>query len=54
MREFAPINHVCCGEKNQKSQLEGLEGTLGYGNAFSVSSLGRSGGIVIFLNNKIN
>jgi hypothetical protein len=33
--------------------VESLEGTLGYDNAFAVSSTGRSGGLGIFWNNEI-
>jgi exonuclease III len=34
-----------------RARVEGLKGTLGFDNAFAVSSSGRSGGLGIFLNN---
>jgi hypothetical protein len=34
-----------------KSRVEGLKSTLGFDNAFAVSSSGRSGGLGIFWNN---
>jgi hypothetical protein len=34
-----------------QARVEGLKGTLGFDNAFAVSSSGRSGGLGIFLNN---
>jgi hypothetical protein len=36
-----------------RSRVESLKHTLGYDNAFAVSSLGRSGGIGVFWNNEI-
>jgi len=36
-----------------KSRVEGLKHTLGYANAFAVSSSGRSGGLAIFWNSDI-
>ena len=36
-----------------KARVEGLKGTLGFDNAFAVSSSGRNGGMGIFWNNKI-
>lgn len=36
-----------------KARVEGLRSTLGFDNAFSVSSLGRSGGLGLFWNNEI-
>lgn len=37
-----------------KSRVEGLKSTLGFDNAFAVSSSGRSGGLGIFWNKEIN
>jgi hypothetical protein len=34
-----------------RARVEGLKGTLGFDNAFAVSSSGRSGGLDIFWNN---
>jgi hypothetical protein len=52
-RECAPS--VLCVVETQihKSRVEILASTLGYDNAFDVSSQGRSGGIGIFWNNEI-
>jgi exonuclease III len=52
-REFAPS--ILCVVETQihKSRVESLAGTLGYDNAFAVSSTGRSGGLGIFWNNDI-
>ncbi|CAN6305188.1 unnamed protein product [Urochloa humidicola] len=50
-KKFVPI--VLCIVETQvnKACVEGLKGTLGYDNAFAVSSSGRSGGIGLFWNN---
>ena len=58
LREFtksvAPT--VLCVLETQvhKSWVEGLKKTLGYDNAFAVSSNGRSGGLGFFWNNNIS
>jgi exonuclease III len=50
-KKFAPT--VLCVLETQvhKVRVEGLKSTLGYDNAFAVSSPGRSGGLGIFWNN---
>jgi hypothetical protein len=47
---------VLCVLKTQvhRSWVEGLKKTLGYGNAFDVSSNSRSGSLGIFWNNNIS
>jgi len=51
-RNFAPT--VLCVLETQvhKTRVENLKSTLGFDNAFAVSSSGRSGGLGIFWNNK--
>ena len=57
LRDFAKsvAPSVLCVLETQvhKARVEGLKGTLGFDNAFAVSSSGRSGGMGIFWNNKI-
>jgi exonuclease III len=57
LRDFAkefPPSILCVVETQvHKSRVESLAGTLGYDNVFDVSSIGRSGGLVIFWNNEI-
>ena len=50
-KKFVPT--VLCVVETQvnKARVEGLKGTLGYDNAFAISSSGRSGGIGMFWNN---
>ena len=52
-KHFAPS--VLCVLETQvhRARVEGLKSTLGYDNAFVVSSSGRSGGLGIFWNNSI-
>ena len=52
-KHFAPS--VLCVLETQvhTARVEGLKSTLGYDNAFAVSSSGRSGGLGIFWNNSI-
>lgn len=52
-KEYAPT--VLCDLETQvhKARVEGLKGTLGFDNAFAISSSGRSGGIGMFWNNEI-
>ena len=47
-KKFAPT--VPCVVENQvhKARVKGLKGTLGYDNAFAVSSSGRSGGLGLY------
>jgi exonuclease III len=53
-KEYAP-KVVCLLETQlHKKRVEGLARTLGFDNAFAVSSSGRSGGLGVFWNNKIN
>ena len=49
-KKFAPT--VLCVIETQvnKARVEGLKGTLGYDNAFAVSSSGRSGGLSLYWN----
>jgi exonuclease III len=49
-KKVAPI--VLCVLETQvhKTRVEGLKNTLGYDNAFAVSSAGRSGGLGIYWN----
>ena len=58
LREFAKsaTPTVLCVLETQvhKSRVEGLKKTLGYDNAFAISSNGRSGGLGIFWNNNIS
>ena len=53
VRKFAPT--VLCVLETQihKARVVSLKSTLGFDNAFAVSSSGRSGGLGIFWNNKI-
>jgi len=57
LREIAKrfAQSVLCVLETQvhKARVEGLKSTLGYDNAFAVSSSGRSGGLGIFWNNTI-
>ena len=50
-KKVAPT--VLCVLETQvhKARVEGLKNTLGYDNAFAVSSAGRSGGLGIYWNN---
>ena len=52
-RQFAPM--VLCIVETQlpRDRVENLASTLGYDNAYVVSSSGRSGGLGIFWNNEI-
>jgi hypothetical protein len=53
-RKFAP-SILCIFETQiDKKRVERLERTLGYDNAFAVSSSRRSGGLGIFWNNNAN
>jgi len=57
LRDFAKsvAPSVLCVLETQvhRTPAEGLKGTLGFNNAFAVSSSGRSGGLGIFWNNDI-
>ena len=50
---LARLCFACLKPRYTKSRVEGLKHTLGYANAFAVSSSGRSGGLGIFWNNYI-
>jgi hypothetical protein len=52
-KEFAPSIFCVVETQIHKSRVEILASTLGYDNAFAVSSQGRSGGLGIFWNNEI-
>jgi hypothetical protein len=53
VKEFAP-SILCVAETQiHKCRVENLASTLGYDNAFAVSSSGRSGGLGIYWNNEI-
>ena len=53
MKKVAPT--VLCAVETQvhRARVEGLKGTLGFDNAFAVSSSGRSGDLGIFWNNNM-
>ena len=53
-KSAAPIVLYVLETQVHKSWVEGLKKTLGYDNAFAVSSNGRSGGLGIFWNNNIS
>ena len=52
-KNYAPT--VLCVLETQvhKARVEGLKSTLGYANAFAISSSGRSGSLGLFWNNEI-
>ena len=52
-KNYAPT--VLCVLETQvhKARVEGLKSTLGYANAFAISSSGRSSGLGLFWNNEI-
>lgn len=51
-KDVAPSMLCVLETQVHKSRVEGLKRSLGYDNAFAVSSTGRSGGLGIFWNNK--
>ena len=53
-RQFAPTLLCIVETQIDGNRVEALAGTLGYDNAYAVSSQGRSGGIGLFWNNSIN
>jgi hypothetical protein len=53
-RKFAPSILRIFETQIDKKRVERLERTLGYDNAFAVSSSGRSGGLGTFWNNNAN
>jgi hypothetical protein len=54
VRDFSPSILCVVETQVQKSRVENLASTLGYDNVFAVSSIGRSGGLVMFWKNEIN
>jgi hypothetical protein len=50
---YAPTVFCVLETQIHKARVEGLKNTLGYANAFAVSSSGRSDGLGLFWNNEI-
>ena len=53
MKKVAPTMLYIVETQVHRARVEGLKGTLGFDNAFTVSSLGHSGGLGIFWNNNM-
>ena len=52
-RQFAPTLLCILETQLESTRVEALASTLGFDNAYAVSSQGRSGGIGLFWNNSI-